>query len=155
MRFTSVAAFLDPTHGHHPTTAERDLIEAVKEGRNCWLCDRKNPTRPAAATDQTRIRADLLRLLITLGSNDSGLPESGVSLFGGWIEGPLQLAYCTAWGRTALHFCRFPEEPRLEQARFHLLSLRDSQLDEGLYAQGMRVTGSLYLNRVVLPAPSM
>lgn len=149
MSFKSIAEFLDPTNGHHPTTAERDLIEAVQQGRDCWRCNRKNPTRPATATDKTRIRADLLRLLITGGSQDCGLHETGVTLFGGWIVDPLDLAYCTARGRTALHFCRSPEEPRLEQARFRLLSLQDSQLDRGIFAQGTRVEGSLFLSRVV------
>jgi hypothetical protein len=121
----------------------------VQDGRTCWLCDHNNPSRPTAATDQTSVRADLLRLLITGGSKDCGMHESGVTLYGGWIEGPLDLAFCTALGRTALHFCRFPETPRLEQASFHLLSLQDSQLDEGLFAQDMRVTGSLFLNRLV------
>jgi hypothetical protein len=99
MRFKSIAEFLALTGEDAPTTAERKLIEAVQDGRDCWLCNRKNPTRPASAADKTRIRAELLRLLITGGTPDCGLHERGVTLFGGWIDGELDLANCTALGR--------------------------------------------------------
>ena len=148
MPFRTIAAFLDPRNGHRPTSAERKLIEAVQAGEPCALCVPENPARPAAPTDATRIRADLLRLLITGGSKDCGLHERGVALMGGWIEGTLDLAYCKARGQTMLIFCRFPDKPRLEQARVNLLSLDDSQLDQGLFAQGMQVEGNLFLCRL-------
>ncbi len=148
MRFKSVADFLDPKNGHHPTTAERDLIAAVQEGRPCWRCDRKNPTRPSATTDQTRIRADLLRLLILGGSKGCGLHERGVSLYGGWIDGDLDLAFCQAKGKTGLRYCHFTNKPRFERTRFQLLSLEGSLLAKGLYAQGARVTGTVLLRQV-------
>ncbi len=146
MRFKSVAEFLDPKNGHHPTTAERDLIQAVQSGQDCWLCDRKAPTLPAAATDKTRIRGDLLRLLITGGSKDCGLHERGVHLNGGWVEGELTLAFCTGKGRTALDFCHFQKKPDFSNCKVPELSLQDCRLS-GLIAQGVQVRGSLFLNR--------
>lgn len=147
MRLKSVAEYEALTGQDALTPAETKLIAAVREGRPCFLCDPENPALPTSAEDdKTRIRADLLRLLILGGTRDCGLHERGVTLFGGWIVGPLDLAYCTARGATMLHFCRFPEEPRLEQARLQLLSLDNSQLDQGLFAQGARIKGSLFLS---------
>jgi hypothetical protein len=148
MRFTSVAEFLDPTNGHRPTTAERKLIKATQAGEACYLCDEKTPSRPAEATDGTRIRAALLRIVITGGTPDCGLHKRGLSLFGGWVNGALDLSYCNANGQTALLFCEFPDEPRLEAARFQLLNLSNSHFSRGLYAQGIKVEQHLFLRKV-------
>jgi hypothetical protein len=148
MRFKSIAEFLALTGDDAPTTAERDLIAATKAGRDCYLCDRKNPSRPTAATDATRIRASLLRLLITGGSKDCNLHDRGVTLIGGWIKGTLNLAYCSARGQTVLRHSHFAEKPRFEAARFHLLSLRNSAFPNGLFAQSVRVKGSLFLTDI-------
>ena len=148
MSFKSVAEFLALTGPDAPSTAERQLIEATQAGRDCWICDHKSPSRPSAATDTTSIRASLLRLLITGGSKGCGLHERGVTLFGGWIDRPLDLAYCKARGQTALRYCHFPDEPNLEGARFELLNFRDSAFQNGLYAQGTQVRGSLFLSRI-------
>jgi hypothetical protein len=148
MSFKSIAEFLALTGEDAPTTAEKDLIEATQAGEDCYLCDEDTPSLPTESTDETRIRAPLLRLLITGGSPACGLHERGVTLVGGWIDGPLDLAYCTARGRTGLNWCKFPDEPRLDQARFQLLSFNDSAFDNGLYAQELRVKGSLFLRRI-------
>lgn len=148
MSFKSIAEFLALTGPDAPTQAEKDLIAATQAGEPCWLCDPDTPSRPRAPTDTTRIRASLLRLLIIGGSKDCGLHERGVTLFGGWIDGPLDLAWCKARGQTVLAFCHFPDDPRLEGTRFQLLSLIDSAFSKGLYAQGAQVRGSLFLSRI-------
>jgi hypothetical protein len=149
MSFKSVAEFLDPTNGHRPTTAERKLITATKDGEACVLCDpdTEKYSLPAEATDETRIRASLLRLLITGGTKDYALHERGVTLFGGWIEGALDLAYCTARGQTALGHCHFTDKPVFTQAHLQNLNLQNSAFP-GLAAQRARIKGNLLLKKI-------
>jgi hypothetical protein len=144
MSFKSVAEFLDPRNGHRPTSAERRLIEATRVGDRCILWDTDVPSRPYIANEENRIRADLLRLLITGGSKDCGLHESGVWLEGGWIEGELDLSYCTGKGATVLDYCLFIDRPNLAQMTVPLLSLDNSSFP-GLFAQGLHVADSLVL----------
>jgi hypothetical protein len=149
MRFKSIAEFLALTGEDAPTTAERKLIEATQAGRDCYLCDRKNLARPTEATDKTRIRASLLRLLIIGGTPACNLYERGVTLLGGWIDGTLDLGFCTASGQTVLCHCLFPDKPRMEEAQFAQLILENSAFPKGLFAQGARVKGSVYLRGII------
>ncbi len=139
--FRSVQEFEDTAT---PTPAERKLIAAVRTGTICWLCDSENPERPEAPTPETRIRAPLLRLLITGGTPDCGLHEWGVNLAGGWIDGQLDLSYCTASGATKMDYCHFSDEPEFYNARIEQLSLEHSQFP-GLSAQGVVVRRSVFL----------
>lgn len=144
MSFKSVAEFLALTGDDAPTTAERKLIEATQAGRDCYICDRKSPSRPTEATDKTRIRASLLRLLTTGGTKDCGLHERGVSLIGGWAEEELDIAYCTARGQTVLEHCHFTSKPIFSQAHLQHLSLQNSAFP-GLLAQRARIKGNFLL----------
>lgn len=144
--FNTVAEFLDPKNGYAPSRAERRLIKAVQAGKACVLCDPKNRQRPAAATDATRIRASLLRLLILGGTPDCGLHERGVTLVGGWIEGQLDIAYCTARGQTLLNFCHFDTRPTFYNAQLRQLDLEDSTFP-GMLAQGAKIDAHLFLAR--------
>ena len=51
MSFKSVAEFLDPTKGHHPTTAERDLIEKTKPAVGCAIPRTTHPHRMLHASN--------------------------------------------------------------------------------------------------------
>lgn len=144
--FKTVAEFLDPKNGYAPSRAERRLIEAMQEGAPCFLFDPETPQRPAAATDATRIRASLLRLLIMGGTPDSGLHERGVALYGGWIEGRLDIAYCAARGQTLLNFSHFDTRPTFYNAHLRQLVLQDSTFP-GLMAQGAKIDAGLILAR--------
>jgi hypothetical protein len=145
--FRNVAEFEALTGKDKPTTAERKLIEATRAGEPCVLCDPANPSRPEKASDKTRIRAPLLRLLILGGTPDCKLHETGVTLFGGWIEGALDLAYCTARGQTLLNFCCFTDRPSFYNAHLRQLDLDDSAFP-GLTAQGARIEADLFLRRI-------
>jgi hypothetical protein len=151
MRFKSVAEFLALEGEDVPTTAELKLIDATKAGEPCILFDGK-PSRPTEASDNTVVRAQLLRLLITGGTAECGLHERGVTLVGGWIEGELDVSFCAARGRTALNYCVFMDTPNFDQSRLVLLDLSNSQLP-GLLAQGVRTTGSFVLIGTVSTAP--
>lgn len=149
MRFSSIAEFLDPKNGHKPTPAEKHLISSTQAGEPCFLCDSSVPRSPEVPSDDTRIRSELVRLLILGGTPACGLHESGVTLIGGWIEGTLDLAYCRARGQTVLVFCQIPMEPRFEDAEFQYLSMDSSVLPEGLFARGAKIKSNLLLRGVI------
>ena len=138
----TVAEFMAQEGDDAPKTAERQLVEAVRAGEACVL----GKAVPGEATDSCRVRAALLRLLISDATPDSGKTEGGVLLIGGWVEGVLDLSFVRARGRVVLNFCRFEVKPSFAQAEFGALSLEDSHLP-GLFAQGMRVLGSVWLLR--------
>jgi hypothetical protein len=126
--------------------AERDLIDAVWAGRNCFL-QKDFETVPDGPDDAHNIRADLLSLLITGGTKDCGLSNFGVTLVGAYITGELRLTRQTAVGDTALINCRFTDQPDFRTARFRVLSLNYSHLP-GLFAQSVMVDDSLFLDQI-------
>lgn len=146
-RYSSVQEFREKVG--NLTGAEARLLEAVREGRPCFLPTgaKDDVVRPTAADDTVTIRADFLRILILGGSPDCGLDGVGVSLFGGWIEGKLDLAFATARGRTGLVKCHFSRVPDLTQAHLKQLGLIECNLP-GLIAQGMQVEGDAFLRRI-------
>jgi hypothetical protein len=147
MTFKSIAEFLDPKNGHRPTSAERDLIAKTRTGEPCRCWKGKEPSRPDGPSDDTTIRAALLRLLIIGGTKDCGLHERGVWLEAGWIEGELDLSFCTGKGATLLAYCHFTDRPNLTQTTLPQLSLANSALP-GLFAQGAQIAGSLFADEV-------
>lgn len=142
MSFKSIAEFLDPQNGHSPSTAERDLIAKTQAGEPCRLWEGEKPNRPTGPGDSTSIRAPLLRLLILGRTQECGLHERGVWLEGGWIDGELDLSFCTGKGATVLDYCHFSAGPSLTQTTLPQLSLDDSVIP-GLNAQGAQIAGSL------------
>uniref|UniRef100_UPI00286B4927 hypothetical protein n=1 Tax=Tabrizicola sp. TaxID=2005166 RepID=UPI00286B4927 len=86
----------------------------------------------------------LLRLLITGATPDCGLHPSGVWLQGAHIPETLDLSFTKGRGRCVLRACRFEAEPQLAQTSLAQLSLDGSHLP-GLFAQGVKVEGSLFL----------
>ena len=147
MTFKSVAEFLDEANGFSPTTAERRLIEATQSGLGCSIGSVSKPTSPTAASGATTIRASLLRLLILGGSGNCGLHERGVVLRGAWIEGELDFAFCKANGKTTLDYCHFTDAPDFQQSAFQQLTLSYCKFP-GLFAQGVQITGGLFLRNV-------
>ncbi len=139
----TIADFETLTGADALTLAERALIDACRAGMGCRLGD----TAPTQGTPDNTIRAELLKLLITGGTPDCRLHETGIGLEGGWIKGQLDLSFTRARGRTVLRKCHFAEKPLMEQAELQLLGLEGSHLP-GIWAQGARVTGSMFLRSV-------
>ena len=140
--FRTVEEFMAQVGDDAPTPAEWKLVESVRAGEVCTL----GTAAPKRRTDARRVRAALLRLLINDATEDSGKTERGVGLIGGWVEGELDLSFVRARGWVMLRFCHFTAEPRFEQADLGALSLEGSHLP-GLFAQGMKVEGSVRLLR--------
>lgn len=122
------------------TEAEKALIAACREGRPCLLNDGKLPEEGATGP---RVRAALIRVLAL---EATSLHEMGIWLEGAVITGELDLSFARCRGMLFLINCRFAEEPQMAQAELAQLSLEGSHLP-GLFAQGAKVTGSLFLRR--------
>lgn len=140
--FRSVAEFKKTAD---PTPAEVRLIAACRAGEDCKLGDGNLPDEGADGPER-RIRASLIRLLAMGGTPDCMLHRSGVALVGARITGELDLRFATAQGRLKLDACRFEMMPRLEQAQLDQLSLEDSHFP-GLFAEGVKIKGDMYLRR--------
>lgn len=123
------------------TEAEKALIDACREGRPCRLNGSKLPEEGATVP---RVRAALIRLLAL---EAISLHEKGVWLEGAVITGDLDLRFARCRGRLVLQNCRFAEAPKMAQSEQAQLSLDGSHLP-GLFAQGAKVTGGLFLRGV-------
>ena len=145
MRFKSVAEFLNQENGYGPTDAEHSLIAACRAGENCILGDGKRPD--TQSTDRL-IRAELLALLITGGTEHCGLHPKGVWLEGAWITGTLDLQFMKAIGQTMLVRCHFTFTPNLTHSHLNVLSFGGSHLP-GLIAPYCEIDGGLFLDGLV------
>jgi hypothetical protein len=143
-QFSTIAQFRALAAPDAPTEAELALIDHSCAGSACILGDGTLPEIPIP--DRT-IRAALLRLLIMGGTKNCGLHGSGVALAGAYITGTLDLRFSKGRGQIALIACCFERAPQLEQASLDQLALNDSHLP-GLFAQGLKVKGSLFLSNL-------
>ncbi|WP_299862542.1 hypothetical protein [uncultured Roseobacter sp.] len=132
-----------------PTPAEEQLLAACLAGRSCHLSDKVPPK--GTPNPQVHIRADVLRYLITGGCETHPVANWGIDLCGAHITGALDLNFATAQGITGLVRCRFDEPIEALQAKLQLLNLKDSAFP-ALNAQGVQVTGSVYLRDITAEA---
>jgi len=137
----SITAFLAETGPTAPSEAERALLAAVARGDQCRLGDQApDPADPAAP----RIRAALLRHLITGGCEAAPVTQAGVRLMGALIDGPLTLNFATSTGETDLRCCHFTDALHARRADLVQLVLSGSHLSD-LMAEGLAVEGSVFL----------
>jgi len=124
------------------TEAERRLVEACLEGRQCKLGD---GSRPKSRTPKNEIGSDLLRYLIKGGCDACDLHDWGVDLVGAYITGKLDLRLVTATGVTGMINCHFEATINAMNAQLYLLSLRGSSCPS-LDANGTDVKGDFFLD---------
>ncbi|WP_299782426.1 hypothetical protein [uncultured Roseobacter sp.] len=132
-----------------PTPAEKQLLAACLAGKPCYLGDGVPPK--GTSDPQVRIRADVLRYLITGGCETHLVADWGVELYGAHVIDALDLRFATEKGVTGLIRCRFDEPIEALQAKLQLLSLHSSAFP-ALNAQGVQVTGSVYLRDITAEA---
>ncbi|MFT4961968.1 MAG: hypothetical protein ACI92Z_003063 [Paracoccaceae bacterium] len=142
MTFRTIADFEALTGDDALTEAETALIAACRAGELCVLGDGKRPETDSA---DRRIRATLLRLLIVGGSDSCDLADRGVNLWGGWIDGELNLDFATGRGFTILVHCHFTHQPQMNATKLGSLNLSGSKLP-GLFAQGIKVAEDVFLH---------
>ena len=131
----------------NPTEVEQQLIDACKAGELCDLGD-DVPTEPSP---QRTIRADILRYLVLGGCEECPVDGRGVTLYGGFITGMLDIDYGTAKGATQLISCYFDSQFDAIQTRFEMLNLSGSTL-KVLSAQGAEINGSVFLRSMTATA---
>lgn len=145
MTFMSIEEFLAQIGKSSLTDAERNLIKCCQKGEACVF---NSGIRPNKESNSTSIRAELLRLLITGGSESCKLHRSGLQLKGAWIKGKLNLRFSEAQGTTEMVQCHFVETPDFFQARMQRLNVSGSKFP-GLQAYAIEVRGSFLLNNVI------
>jgi len=123
------------------TSAEKRLLRECQAGVPTDL----GRVAPTVATDANRVRAEILRYLILAGCKDCRPDETGVRLRGAYVTGTLDLSFATAKGATYLLLCHFDTRIEAAETHFAALILSGSRMP-GLFAQGARVTGNVFLN---------
>lgn len=106
-----------PPPAYHGITAETQaeilLINEFDRGLAIQFGDGRLPKQ---SDDDRRIRGKLLRALILgLDPNRRGY-ESGMGLYGAWIDGPLDLEGCKVASSIGLAQCHFTDAPHLTDA---------------------------------------
>lgn len=98
--------------------------------------------------DTLNVRAAFLRFLLLGGDSQAPVHEHGVWLEGGYVTGELDLACCRIPHHVSLHCCRFAGIVLAQDARVDgVMNLQGSHLSLGLYADGLRCDGGLFLRR--------
>jgi hypothetical protein len=125
------------------SAAEKRLVECCGRGEP-WMPEGWDGKRPEAASAANSIRAELIRFLVLGGDAEHPVHENGVTAGGAWVAGLLDLHQCDAKVRLDLRSCQFDTVPVLLTARLPELVLAGSKM-LGLFADGIKVTGSVYL----------
>lgn len=123
--------------------AEKQLIEACREGEPCILGDGKRPERKVKSRT---IRAALLRWLILEGGEGFPVQGWGVRLIGAYVDESLDVSFAKTRGPTILGNCTFAKSLEAIGAHFQLLSLDGSEVT-GLNLRGTETVHGLFLGR--------
>ena len=126
----------------HP--AEWKLLEACAQGEWCVLGEE----RPTAATETTRIRAELLRFIALGGDEENSLHEKGVQLSGAYIiceNGRLDFEGCVIPENLTLLICTIDGEVVLNDTIAEAIGLVNSHV-LGINADGCETSGSVHLS---------
>lgn len=126
----------------HLNNAEKDVIAAAREG-TAALFGEALPTE--AQRESLTVRADLVRFLALGGDDATPVHEKGVFIFGGCIDGELDLDGCTLVGDLQLLRCEIMGELSLRGASTHTVSLGGSRCSR-ILANGVRVSGHFIMS---------
>ncbi len=121
--------------------AEQELLRSAESGRVCHIAK----TKLENASPENTLRADFIRFLALGGDKQAPIHETGVWLVGGWIEGVLNLDFCRLPSPLRLQHCRLMQLCA-SGAEIPMLSLSASQIDAGINADGIQITGAIFLN---------
>ncbi len=123
------------------SSAETKLLRYAARGELCDI----GPDRPEMATPKNRIRAGFIRFLALGGDDDKPVHENGIWLVGAWIDGVLDIDFCTLPVPLQLRRCHL-ERLDAREAQLPRLALSGTWVAEGINADGIRVAGSIFLN---------
>ena len=122
--------------------AEVQLLDSAQTGDVAKI----GLTVPNLRAPHVLIRAQLLRYLILGGCKDFRTQPSGITIYGAWISGTLDLSFTTARGPIDFFNCHFAERPQMEQLQADGLAIVGSTLADGINAARIQISGNLTLN---------
>jgi len=126
---------------------EQTLLRAVVEGRMADLSPgAEEPPEPETATEEQKVRARLLRWLLTDRETHALFEMSQVSLTGALIEDELDLEYANVPVVILLRKCRITEPIVLREARTRTVSL-DGCHTAGIRADRVHIQGVCFLRQ--------
>ena len=105
---------------------------------------RSSPRRPKRSSRNNRVRADFVRFLALGGDEQAPVHERGVQLSGAWLLGHLDLEAVRIGVPLLLEDCRI-EAIEAGHCTLKVLSLRGSELLNGLIGDGLRCEGNMHL----------
>ncbi|MBC6437074.1 MAG: hypothetical protein GDA52_02790 [Rhodobacteraceae bacterium] len=127
---------------------ETELLKQCQSG-NFDSLPGKDERPPDCSDRDRRVRAGLVRYLI-LGGCDSSCGArphpKGVRIWGGWIDGVLDLEGCHSRLALVLDRCRLPERANMMDARLGALYLPGCAAPEGLQLDRLTTRGDVRLN---------
>jgi hypothetical protein len=124
------------------TPAEVLLLESAQIGTAAKI----GLTVPNLRAPHVLIRAQSQRYLILGGCKDFRTQPSGITVYGAWIAGTLDLSFTTARAPIDLFNCDFAERPQMAQLQADGLAIVGSNLADGINAARIQILGELSLN---------
>ncbi|PJI93107.1 hypothetical protein BC777_1976 [Yoonia maricola] len=124
------------------TPAELVLLESAQAGTPARI----SQTVPNLKAPGVLIRAALLRYLILGGCDDFRTQPSGVTVYGAWIGGKLDLSFTIARGPVDFFNCHFAERPQMVQLQADGLAIVGCTMTDGINAARIQTSGNLTLN---------
>jgi hypothetical protein len=120
--------------------AEQMLLDQCRKGEVAFIAGEC----PSEATDANRIRASLVRFLALGGDEAAGVHEHGVRLRGAWLVDALDLVAARIACPLELQDCRI-ERIDAQLTDLASLDLDGSRLEDGLWGDGLRCRGSIFM----------
>lgn len=126
------------------SSAEAGLVSA------CWQNKPFRPisydnSRPCLATDENRIRGELIRFLVLGGDGNNGIGDRGVDITGCYITGNLDLHWCDTRFRIKLTNSVIENVPRLIRLKISEIALHGCDCP-GIDLDGASIHGSLFFD---------
>lgn len=127
--------------------AEQKLLEACQNGETAYISEHR-PAPDLEHEDKT-VRASFLRFLALGGDEHAPVHEKGVQLWGAWVEGELNFEGVTLPYGLRLTYCHLNTTPSLRDSLVYGCLLFRVCHIEGLEADRMVCSGTIFLNNVI------
>jgi len=124
--------------------AEQKLLDACRKGEIAYISEQEQ--RPTEATEENTISASFLRFLALGGDEHAPIHEKGVQIWGAWVEGELNFEGETLSHGLRLTYCHLNTTPNLRDSVVHGCLLFQVCHVEGLEADRMKCSGTVFLN---------
>ena len=138
--------------------AEQRLVECLREGKQCKIGDGGLPTRPIEpggpgasmpGNAPNVIRGEVIRYFALGGGEQAQARGSEITLGGAWIQGEISLLNESTPYALSFAKCHFDAPIELVNAECRSLHIHDSRLAQGLFGDGLRMAGGMFLRNVL------